>query len=280
MSFALSSSNRGSVLRFFNGSGLAILVSLISPLFAVLLSHYLNSPPKYHATFAPLAPTRGAGLHESVFAEPRPELPAIAHTSRNRVETWQEFSPQPEKQALAEKLIARAKGVKNDPASQSIMLRLAKDVATEADDGQTAFQAIDAMADTLHADAEAMKTSVLKRLAGVARRPAQHKSLAEQALKLESQAVGQDHFIVAGQLGRLAVSEAKRALDKELLARAQHGFAEVVERARARQCLSASSENRRPQSGTRLVEKLQPEAEQDNRTYYGDDLPAVKAKRL
>ncbi len=286
MSFELSSSNRASVPRLFNGGGVAILVTLISPLSAVLLSYYLNrSPclnrsPEFHTTFALPVPEIGAGLSEDVRTEPRQELPVVEHSPGNRVETWQAFSPQAEKQALAKKLLARANGVKNDPASQFILLRLAKDVATEANDGQTAFQAIDAMADTLHVDGEAMKMSVLKRLACVARKPEQHRSIAERALMIENQAIGNGRFMVAGQLGKLAVAEAKRTSDKELLAEAQRGVAEVVKQVWARQRISASSENWRQQGGARLVQKLQPEAEQDNRADYRDDLLAAKAKRL
>jgi len=43
-------------------------------------------------------------------------------------------------------------------------------------------------------------------------------------LKLADQAIGQDHFMVASQLDKLALAEAKRALDKELLAQAKAGW--------------------------------------------------------
>jgi hypothetical protein len=151
------------------------------------------------------------------------------------IQPWQAFGSEPQKKALAKKLIAKADGVKNDPANQAVMLRLAKDAATQAGDGETAFQAIDAMAETFHVDANAMKLAVLSKFAAVVKKPAQHKSIAEQASKLVDQAVGQDDFMIASQLGKLAVAEAKRATDKELLAQVQSQIAGVAERFQARE---------------------------------------------
>ncbi len=106
---------------------------------------------------------------------------------------------------------------------------------TRADDGQTAFQAIDAMAGTFRADASTMKMAVLTKFAAAAKAPAQHKAIAEQALNLAGQAVSQDHFMVANQLGRLALAEAKKSLDRELLAQAQGQIADVAELVKARE---------------------------------------------
>jgi hypothetical protein len=108
------------------------------------------------------------------------------------------------------------------------MLRLAKDIAIRASDGQTAFQAIDTMAETFHADANPMKMAVLTKFADAAQDPAQHKSVAEQALKLVDQAVIQDQFMVADQLGILALAEANRALDRKLIAQAQGQIVELA----------------------------------------------------
>ena len=91
------------------------------------------------------------------------------------------------------------------------------------------------MAETFHVDADTMKMAVLTKFASAAQKPAQHKSIAEQALKLADQAVSQDHFMVANQLGKLALTEASKALDKELLAQAQGQIAEVAELVKARE---------------------------------------------
>jgi hypothetical protein len=295
MSFEMSPRDRKRARRVSNGYGLSVLVTLISPLFAVLLSQYLNTRPKSQTTFALPVPKIGVSLPEGGHSEPgRPELPATEGSSENPVEAWRAFALQPEKQALAKRLIAAAGGAKNDPASQFAMLHRAKDVAVQASDGQTAFQAIDAMAETFHADADAMKMSVLTKLASVARKPAQHKLIAEQALKLGSRAAGQEHLMVANQLGRLARAEAKQALDDDLLAKAHRQIAEMAEQAR-RDCpnsrvnengsvsfavASRPSGDGRQQAGARLVQKLNAKAQQGDATDHCDDLLAAKSTGL
>ncbi len=131
--------------------------------------------------------------------------------------------------------MGKANEMKGDPASQLMLLRAAKDIATQASDGQAAFQAIDTMAETSDVDANTMKMAVLTRFASAAQGPAQHKFVAEEALRLVDQAVGQEHFMVASQLGKLALAEAKRAVDRELLAQAQGRIADVAERVKARE---------------------------------------------
>jgi hypothetical protein len=233
MYIELSPTCRARSAKVRSGEGLSVLATLISPLFAVLLSQYLNNQQKHHTTFAAPIQHIDANLPEDQHPEPLPKAWMAEDVPRNHVQPWQAFAPQPEKQALARKLIERANGATDDPASQFVMLRLAKDMAAQASDGQTAFQAIDAMAETFRVDANAMKMAVLARFASAAQKPAQHKSIAEQALKLADQAVRQDHLMVAHQLGKLALAEANKAVDKELLAQAQGQIAEVAERVKA-----------------------------------------------
>ena len=248
MSFELSPSGRMRHPRVSSGGGLSILVALVSPLLAVLLSQYLNTRQARQTTFMlPTLPAANAGASLPADRQPElsPELPAPKDSPEHPAQAWQAFALQPVKQARAKKLIAQANDAKGDPAGQFVMLRLAKDVATQANDGQTAFQAIDAMAETFRADADAMKMSVLTKLASAAQKPAQHESIAEQALKLGDQAIGQDRFMVATQLSKLALAEAKRGLDGELLAKAQGRIAEVAEHVRAREHPARLSGDRR-----------------------------------
>jgi hypothetical protein len=280
MSFELSP-NRVRSHRASNGSGLSILATLISPIIAVCLSEYLHTHEKRQTTFALPVPSIDASPSpaEVRHSEPRPELSTPEESPRDRVQAWQALALQPEKQALAKKLIASADVAKNDPASRFLILRRAKDVATEANDGQTAFQAIDAMAETFHADGDTLKMSVLTKLASAAREPAQHKSIAEQALKLGNQAVGPQRLTVASRSSRLALAEAMRSLDNGLVAKAQERIAEVGEQTRARGFPSGPSGGWRQEVDARLVQKLQPEAEQDGRTNHRDDLLAARSKR-
>jgi hypothetical protein len=235
MSFELSPIYGARSAKVSSGNGLSILATLISPLIAVCLSQYLQTHEKHQTTFALPVQDTDANRQEGQYPERCPELSVVKDSPEDHVQLWQAFPPKSEKQALARKLIGKASETKDDPASQFVMLRLAKDVATQASDGQTAFQAIDAMAETFQVDANTMKMAVLTKFACAAQKPAQHKAVAEQALKLVDQAVSQDQFMVANQLGKLALAEAKRGLDRELLAQAQGQIAEVADLIKARE---------------------------------------------
>ena len=233
MSFELSP-NRVRTRQKHHGRGVSIFVTLISPLLAVMLSQYLNARRQCQTTFAPPVPCVAMRVPVVADTQVRAESPAVVSLSTITPDAWQAFVRQPQKQALAKKLMASAEGAKDDPAVQFAMLHRAKDVATEANDGQTAFAAIDAMAETFHADPDTLKMSVLAKLASAARQPTQHQSIAEQALKLGDQALGRKRFMVANQLGRLAIADARQSRDGELLAKAQGRLAEVAERVRAK----------------------------------------------
>ncbi len=280
MSFEPSGSGRARCHATPTGNGLSILVTLVSPLFAVLLAQYLSTRPQYQTTFALPAANVGVSLPAAAHFDARPELPTSEESPASPSDPWQAFAVQPKKQALAKRLIATASVTKNDPASRFVMLRRAKDVATEANDGATAFQAIDAMAETFHSDADILKMSVLTKLASAAKKPAQHKSIAEHALKLGSEAAGQERLMVANQFNRLALAEAERALDNGLLAKSQGRIAEVADRLRVIQRRSMPSRDRRQQTDARFVEKLQPETKQDNGADNGNQLFAAEPKRL
>jgi hypothetical protein len=234
MSFEISPNEQARLPRATGGNGLSIVVMLVAPLLAVLLTQYLNTRQARHTTIAAAAGI-AVSLPEERYSEPRRELPPANISPNDCAQSCHAPAFQPEKQTLPEKMMARASGAKNDPAGQFAMLRLAKDLATQANDRPAAFRAIEMMAESFHVDADAMKMSVLNKLASVAREPAQHRAIAEEALKLENQAVAKDRLMIARQLGRLAVAEAKRSLDKELLAKAQGGVAAVIGQVRARE---------------------------------------------
>jgi hypothetical protein len=235
MSFELAPNYGARSAEVSSGNRLSVLATLIAPLFAVLLSQYLNTQEKHQTTFALPIQDTDAGRQEGRHPEPSPEPSMAKDSPGDQVRLWQTFPLQSEKQALAKNLIEMANGTKDDPASRFVMLRLAKDISAQASDGQTAFQAIDTMAETFHVDANAMKMAVLTKFADAAQKPAQHKSVAEQALMLVDQAVSQDNFMVANQLGILALAEAKKALDRELLTQAQGQIAELAGLVKARE---------------------------------------------
>jgi hypothetical protein len=221
--------------RGHRGNGLSVLTTLIAPLFAVVLSHYLSTQEKHQTTFAlPIQDTYTVS-QEAQHLEPDAQLSTAKDSPSDHVQLWQAFPLLSEKQALAKKLLGSVSETKDDPASQFVLLQLAKDIAAQANDGQTAFQAIDTMAETFQVDADTMKMAVLTKFASTAQKPAQHKFIAEQALKLAEQAISEDHFMVSSQLDKLAITEASKALDKELLTQALGQIAEVADLIKARE---------------------------------------------
>ena len=131
------------------------------------------------------------------------------------------------KKAMAEKLLKKAEELSDDPTSKFVLLKIAKDISVQAVDGEQAFQAIDKMAEAFQINSLEMKTAVLTGLAKKARTAADHKSIAEQALSLMDEAVGADNLDTATQLGELALPEARRARDSQLLSQVKAKVIEV-----------------------------------------------------
>jgi hypothetical protein len=222
-------------VKVSSGGGLSIAATLISPVLAVLLSQYLDTREKHHTTFALPVQNTDASHQEGQRPEPRPESSTAKDLPIDHVRLWQAVPLKSETQTPAEKPIGQANQSEVDPAGQFMLLRVARDRAVRTGDGPTAFRVIDAMAKTFPVDADTMKMAVLAKFATAAQKPAQHKSIAEQALTLADQAVRQDHFMVATQLGKLALAEASRASDRELLARAEGQINDVAQRVKARE---------------------------------------------
>ena len=238
MSIELSPNYGAKSHKGSSGSGLSVLATLIAPLISVLLTQYfnnLNTQEKRHTTFRLPVQEIDAGRQEGQHSEPRAELSMAKDSPRDHVPLGQAFPLKSEQQALAKKMVGAVNETQDNPAGEFVLLLSTKDIATQAGDGQTEFQAIDTLAEKFQADANIMKMTVLAKFASAAQKPAQHRSIAEQALKLADRAVSQDHFMVANQLDKLALAEAKRALDRELLAQAQGQIALVAELVKARE---------------------------------------------
>jgi hypothetical protein len=226
-----------------SGNGLSVLATLIAPLISVLLTHYFNNlntqekreQLKQQTTFKLPIQGTDVGRQDGQRPELCPESSMAKDLPKDHARFGQEFPPQSKEQSPAKKLIGVVNATQNNPADQFVLLLSIKDTATQAGDGQTAFQAIDTLAEKYKADAIIMKMTALAKFASAAQKPEQHRSIAEQALKLADQAISQNHFMTANQLDRLAIAEAKGAADRELLAHAQGHLANVAELVEARE---------------------------------------------
>ena len=69
-----------------------------------------------------------------------------------------------QKSALAKKILEHADGAKENAASHFVLLRLARDIAIQAGDANTAVQTVDAMAADFDVDSVKMKAEILAKL--------------------------------------------------------------------------------------------------------------------
>ena len=93
----------------------------------------------------------------------------------------------------------------DDPSGRYILLKLARDAATQATNGLLAFEAIDKMAEQFLVDDVDLKMNVLTTFTKRAKSPADHKGIGEQAAGLVDGAIAHDNLDMAVKLCELAV---------------------------------------------------------------------------
>ena len=138
-----------------------------------------------------------------------------------------------QKQALAKKLMKKADDTQNDPANKYVILKVAKDVATQAADVETAFAAVDAIAQSFDVNPIEAKAGVLTLVAKNARLPPEHTAVAKQSLALVDPALAKDEFDLAARLGELALAEARLARGPKLVQQIEEQIAQIQEQSRA-----------------------------------------------
>jgi hypothetical protein len=130
---------------------------------------------------------------------------------------WAAAKSPTQKRDLADKLLHAAEESQNDLPSRYILLKLARDVATQATSGLQAFEAIDRMGEQFQIDDVEMKAGVLTSFSKRAKLPADHKSIADQAVGLIDGAIAHDEVELAVKLCDLALPEAHAAKDADLV---------------------------------------------------------------
>lgn len=167
-----------------------------------------------------------------------------------------------EKTALAKKLLAQADAASNADAGAFVLLRLAKDFAVQASNGETAFAAIDLMAERYRIDAVGMKAELLSTYAKKSRAAPQHLSIAEQAARLLDEASDAGDYEQAVNLARLTAAEAALGRNKELAQWAKNCVQDLQKKA----ALVAAFE---PAQETLVTQPDDPAANLVAGTYYG-----------
>jgi hypothetical protein len=143
-------------------------------------------------------------------------------------EQWTRAKTPAEKQALAKTLLDQSRQNEKNPAAQFVLLRVARDVATQALDGQTAFAVIDEIDSCFEVDALEMKLAVLKKATSAASVPTvsaavikdqrtQHGMVSKIAADLAERAVAKENYPIAKELAALALGEARKIRESTLV---------------------------------------------------------------
>jgi hypothetical protein len=118
--------------------------------------------------------------------------------------------------ALAQKLIQQGRETKDDPAARFVLLREARDLATQAGDAVTALDAVEATAAFFTVNAIEEKLAALGKVEAAATSPDLAKVVADQYLRLMDEAEANGQFAVASRAGSRAESTARAARDSAL----------------------------------------------------------------
>jgi len=130
-------------------------------------------------------------------------------------EDYDQAKTAPQRAALARKMLDQANQPGTKPTSRFVLLRVAKDVAAEAGDVETAFEAIEQMAAGYDVDALAGEHRAFLRAASGALLPEHRKAIVEHAVPLIREAVGADDYAAAERLGDAASAAARGIRDAE-----------------------------------------------------------------
>jgi len=122
-----------------------------------------------------------------------------------------------EMQALAEKVLQKGRLMTDDPEGRFALLSLAQDIAAQAGDGETAFQAAENLARFYAEDVLELKAEALSKLFKAPQDITEPKALIERARRLMEQAATQERYKLARQVGGQAAAEARKMADRDLL---------------------------------------------------------------
>ncbi len=120
---------------------------------------------------------------------------------------------------LARKLLASARDSKDDPVSQYVLLREARDIAMKVADLETAMAAVDRMAARFEVDGVKLRSDVLTEAKKRARTPEAARAVAEAYFALSDAAGAQEDFDAALGFAKDAELAAQAAQDAALVAR-------------------------------------------------------------
>jgi len=125
-----------------------------------------------------------------------------------------------DKVTLAKKMLSQATQTKDDPRSQFVLFREARDLSAQACDVVTGMAAIDEMSKRFAIDPGAMKNALLVTTTKSAKTPEDFKGLAIVNMKLAEPLITADDYEAAEKLMATAVAQAVKSKDAGLALRA------------------------------------------------------------
>lgn len=124
-----------------------------------------------------------------------------------------------QKSTLANKLVDEAMATKQDASGQYVLFTVAKRIAVQVGDVDTAFHAIDGIAAHFQVDAWALKSDALHSLAESTKSKVEWQTLAAAALHAVDSSIDTDDYAMAKQLIDFASDAARKARDGKLIRR-------------------------------------------------------------
>lgn len=137
--------------------------------------------------------------------------------------------PAPDRIAFAKKMLQQGIETKDDPSSQYVMFREAREVAARAGDAATALQAIEEMGRRFEVDVLQSKVATLAVIVQDPRPVETYKVVAEAYLKLAEQAALAGDYESAEKAAASGVVSARKAKDISLVGRADAKARENVD---------------------------------------------------
>lgn len=136
------------------------------------------------------------------------------------------------KTVLANKLVKEA-AQSQDVTTRYVLLRVARDMATQAGDAETALRAVEELAKSFQVDVFRLKGAAVSQARKSAFSTKQRKAIAEHSLTLIDEALAKDDFMAAKYLGELALDSARKAREGNLTRRVVARNREIADVAEA-----------------------------------------------
>lgn len=121
-----------------------------------------------------------------------------------------------QKATLAKKMLQDSAAT-NDTTNRYVLLRVAKDVAAQAGDVDTAFAATSQLERRYEVDGLMMKAAAVAAASKEAKLPSHHQAIAPYFLQLIDQAVAADRYDLANNIGDVALESARNARSSDIV---------------------------------------------------------------